>query len=57
MDLSWFLLAVPLAGVVFVVVGLCRTSSAYRERCPFRVGTDRIECACPCQAHPPCHFV
>jgi len=58
MDAAWFLLAVPFAGVAFVLIGLCRMSAVHRDRCPFRVGMDRIDCACPCEPHaPPCHFV
>jgi hypothetical protein len=57
MDLAWFLLAVPFAGIVFVLVGLRRVSRVDRDRCPFMVGADRIDGSCPCEPHPPCHFV
>jgi hypothetical protein len=57
MDLAWLLLAAPFAGIVFVLVGLGRASAVNHDRCPFKVGVDRVECSRPCEPHPPCHFV
>jgi len=57
MDLAWLLLAAPFAGIVFVLVGLGRASAVNHDRCPYKVGVDRVECSRPCEPHPPCHFV
>ncbi|GAB4278491.1 MAG: hypothetical protein Kow0092_34280 [Deferrisomatales bacterium] len=57
MPWTWMLLAVAATGLAWVVFLLQRDPRRNEDRCPYRIGTDRVDCVGPCETEPPCLFL
>lgn len=51
------ILAASCAAVLLVVWRFVRASAVNHDRCPFKVGVDRIDCVRPCESDPPCRHL
>jgi hypothetical protein len=57
MGWMWVLSGLVAAVIAGLVWQLRRAPSVDEERCPYKIGTDRIDCGGPCEPEPPCQFV
>ena len=54
MILGFVLVSLALLAYAWVLWELFRAPRVDEDRCPYRVGTDRVDCGGPCEERPPC---
>jgi hypothetical protein len=57
MEWTWALSGLTVTVIAGLLWQLNRAPTVDEERCPYKVGTDRIDCGGPCELEPPCRFV
>jgi hypothetical protein len=54
---AWTLLGLAVIAISFFLWRHQRAPSVNKDLCPYKIGTDKIDCGEPCEIEPPCHHV